>query len=103
AAVPSAAAQAAAAATIASVAVNEINVPETENHRLMIESSRYLKNQIILKEQAQHANAGKLQAEQDEVKVWLLRYMGEIMRRDFAEYIARPYQPATLVRLLNTA
>jgi hypothetical protein len=94
---------AAAAALIGTAVVTALPIPETENHRLMIESSRFLKNQIILGEVLDHPNRGKLEEDQDELKRWLLAYMGEIMRHDFAEYNARAYQRYSLVALLNLA
>jgi hypothetical protein len=103
AAFPGQALAAAISVGIATVVVSTVNIPETENHRLMIESSRFLKNQIILKEEANHPNAGSLADDQRKLKEWLLAYMGEIMRQDFAEYNARPYQRYSLVSLLNLA
>jgi hypothetical protein len=88
-------------AGVASLAISETKAGETENHRLMIESSRYLKNQIILHEESDHPNIGKLQKDQMDLKAWLLSYMGEIMRHDFAEYNARPYQRYSLFALFN--
>jgi hypothetical protein len=84
-------------------AVVDPKIPETENHRLMIESSRYLKNQIIIDEQPNHPNIGSLKDEQNEVKEWLMAYMSAIMRKDFSEYNARPYQRYSQIALLNLA
>jgi hypothetical protein len=53
AAIPGAATVAAIAA-IGAIGINELNIPETENHRLMIESSRFLKNEIILAAAPKH-------------------------------------------------
>ncbi len=67
----------------------------------MIETSRYLKNQIILKEVPK--NSESLASEQAELKRWLLNFMGGVMRHDFAEYNSRPYQRYSLVAILNLA
>jgi len=103
AAIPGVVASPTLAAAVATVGLGEIRIGETENHRLMIESSRFLKNQIILEDAAGHPNIDELQDDQNELKVWLLDYMGEIMRHDFAEYNARPYQRYSLVAMLNLA
>jgi len=106
--------QGAAAATVASVTlavgtitaasgVVNFTIPETENHRLMIETSRYLKNQIIIDELPNHSHIGALKDDQEGVKKWLMSYMSAIMRRDFSEYNARPYQRYSQVALLNLA
>jgi hypothetical protein len=77
-------------------------VPETENHRLMIESSRFLTNQIMLAEMASaHPNRHKVEQLQDEVRTWLLKRMSEIAKNEFAEYNARPYQRYSLAALRN--
>lgn len=101
AALPSAAIAAAIATDTVIISVSQFKIPETENHRLMIESSRFLKNELIIEEQKDHPNVGSLRNDNDGVKRWLLNYMGEIMRRDFAEYNARPYQRLSLLSLLN--
>jgi hypothetical protein len=103
AAVPALVGSPALVAAVATVGIGEIRIGETENHRLMIESSRFLKNEIILEEEADHPNIGDLKKDQAELKKWLLDYMGLIMRHDFAEYNARPYQRYSLVALLNLA
>ncbi|TPQ39699.1 hypothetical protein C2U70_06575, partial [Bradyrhizobium guangdongense] len=101
AAIPPLAAALAIAPAVATVAAGTAKIPETENHRLMIETSRYLKNQIILKEVPKNSEA--LAAEQAELKRWLLDFMGGVMRHDFAEYNSRPYQRYSLVAILNLA
>ncbi|HLI99228.1 MAG TPA: hypothetical protein VKT76_05900 [Bradyrhizobium sp.] len=88
--------------TVATAAV-DFTIPETENHRLMIETSRYLKNQIIIDELAGHPHITALRDEQKGVKDWLMHYMSGIMRHDFSEYNARPYQRYSQVALLNLA
>ena len=88
---------------MASTEIADLKIPETENHRLMIESSRFLKNQIILDDEPRHPNIRKLQADQDALKRWLLGAMGEIMRHDFAEFNSRPYQRLSHFALFNLA
>lgn len=73
------------------------SIPETENHRFMIESSRYLKNQEILKEVPDADFAKK----QSDVKDFLMARFKRVLSSDFDEYNGRPYQRYTLRSLLN--
>jgi hypothetical protein len=86
---------------VTGLTVVDLRIPETENHRLMIESSRYLKNQVLLEEMKHHPNIGELQEEQNDVRDWLLDYLGLIMREDFSEYNARPYQRYSIKAIMN--
>jgi hypothetical protein len=82
-----------AAAGIAAVAITLGSIPETENHRLMIESDRYLNNQLILAElEPGNAHRGALEADQNEVREWLLKRLQRVVKEEFIEYNARPYQ-----------
>jgi hypothetical protein len=72
-------------------------VPETENHLLMINSSRYLVNQLLFDRggEARFNNATNGLAR------WLVGYMSTIARHDFLEFNARPYQRLALHAILN--
>lgn len=73
-----------------------IDSPETENHLLMIESSRYLVNQLLHKQPGDvYDNATNGLTE------WLLAYMQRISKHDFLEFSARPYARLALHALLN--
>jgi hypothetical protein len=76
-----------------------IRIPESENHRLNIESSRYLNNQMILAE----TQSSDLTSDQAGVKEFLMNKCKEILRRDFIEYNALPYQRYSLEALMNLA
>jgi hypothetical protein len=78
-------------------------VPETENHLLMIESSRFLTNQaMIISLQIQgHRNLDVVQDQQGEVREWLLKRLQRIAKNDFEEYNARPYQRYSINALVN--
>lgn len=95
----------AAAVVMASPIMDEVpffRIPESENHLLMIESSRYLTNQFMLEHYLQqHPNKAKAVAEQKEVEDWLLEKMRRIVQYDFEEYNARPYQRYSLNSILN--
>lgn len=94
----------AAGAALATIAVVLARIPETENHLLMIESSRYLKNQILIEyydANQQHANRRGYEPHQRALKAWLLQKMQGVMADDFEEYNAIPYQRYSLTALLN--
>ena len=68
-------------------------IPETENHRLMIESDRYLNNQIILAEiDPSNSHRHNFVSDQQEVREWLLKRLQRIAKEEFVEYNARAYQ-----------
>jgi hypothetical protein len=73
------------------------DVPESENHVLMIESSRYLINQL--------RNQIKYTEEDDNNKngltAWLLAYLQRSALHDFLEFNARPYSRYTLSVMFN--
>lgn len=74
-----------------------IIVPETENHLLMIDSSRYLVNQWWFErtgERRYDNNANGLGR-------WLLKFLSELVRHDFMEFNSRPYQRLALHAILN--
>lgn len=71
--------------------------PETENHLLMIESSRYLVNQLHRRDSTDPAFDNRLNGLSD----WLLGYLQTIARHDFLEFNSRPYARMSLHALLN--
>ncbi|MER5615470.1 hypothetical protein, partial [Streptomyces sp. NPDC002215] len=72
-----------------------ISVPETENHLLMIETSRYLMNQLC------EPIDEPVSAHQKNLTDWLLRYLQNIAQHDFLEFGSRPYGRMSLHSLLN--
>jgi hypothetical protein len=79
-------------------------IPETENHRLMIETTRFLHNQLLLRELARDhpdADVSNLKDDQDDVKAWLMKRLRKIYREDFDEYNSRPYQRYSIMAILN--
>lgn len=79
-----------------------VTIPETENHRLMIETSRYLKNQIVIEVLGpSYDNVDLYQEDQKEIKAWLMERMQSYLATDFEEYNARPYQRYSINALLN--
>jgi hypothetical protein len=81
----------------------DVRVPETENHRLMIESSKFLVNADIIDrlQQRGYDHVDDVRADQAKVKDWLLRRLQDIAANDFREYNARPYTRYSLNALLN--
>jgi hypothetical protein len=81
----------------------DITVGETENHRLMIETSKYLTNAAIIRElkRINHDNVSDIEEYQTEVRSWLLHTLQQIAIHDFQEYNARPYTRYSLNGILN--
>jgi hypothetical protein len=80
-----------------------IDTPETENHLLMIESSRYLFNQLRLHRQLRLGRDGdpKFDNRRNGLSTWLVGYMQRIAKHDFLEFNSSPYQRLALHALLN--
>src|SRR5262249_2288830 len=79
-------------------------VPETENHLLMINTSRYLTNQAMIEaldDEGGYPNEDEIQSQQDDTRDWLLERLQRIARNDFDEYNARPYQRYSINAVLN--
>ena len=79
--------------------VTIINIPETENHILMIETSRYLTNQLL----CEHRLAPPTVCDngQNGMTAWMLAHLRRFLAEDFIEYHARPYQDYSITALLN--
>jgi hypothetical protein len=81
----------------------EVRVPESENHRLMIETSKFLTNaDIIARLEAENYElVGDVRDDQAGVRDWLMQRLQDIARNDFQEYNARPYSRYSLNAILN--
>jgi len=83
----------------------DLRIPETENHRLMIESSKYLINNAMIRElDAAGYDKSALDAKRDEqkqVREWLLTELQRIAINDFDEYNSRTYTDYSLESILN--
>jgi hypothetical protein len=71
--------------------------PETENHLLMIESTRYLLNQ----RRFDQTQDGPLNNNTNGLTRWLLGYLQTMVQHDFLEFNARPYQRFALHPIFN--
>lgn len=79
-------------------------IEETENHLLMMNSSKYLKNKLMLVElnnSGHKAGFQELKEENEEVRQWLLERIEDIVEDDFVEYNSRPYGHWSMTGLLN--
>jgi hypothetical protein len=73
------------------------DAPETENHILMIESTRYLVNQML------HDRIGEQPFDNsiNGLTSWLLGHLQQFVKHDFLEFNSRIYQRMALHALLN--
>jgi hypothetical protein len=80
-----------------------VDYPETENHLLMINSTKYLLNQILFYDFDETRGDPKYNNNDSEngMTKWLLGYMQTIAKHDFLEFNSRPYQRLSLHALLN--
>jgi len=92
----------------------KVTIPETENHLLMIESARYLTNQLLYREGDGTGQTHQLQYDnnRNDVRIsggghlgpmvdWILLTLQGFLKNDFVEYNSRNYQDYTMVALLN--
>jgi hypothetical protein len=90
-----------AVAGVAAVAVGFLRIPESENHILMINTSRYLMNKVIIETLADDDDKEDFEDDNEDVKEWLLDNLQTIVKEDFREYNARPYQRYSITAILN--
>jgi hypothetical protein len=101
------AAEAAVAGTILAIAVGIlifVRIPESENHILMIETSRYLKNQDIIADlKAKGDDASDYEDDQEDLKDLFMDKFKTLLSDDFEEYNARAYSGFSINAILNLA
>ena len=79
-------------------------IPESENHLLLINSSRYLTNQAMvntLRANGHASDTGDIDRQQRATRDWLLKRLQQIAMNDFNEYNARSYQRYSLLAITN--
>lgn len=97
----------AVAAVVAIVGVGLLlfgSIEETENHLLMQNSSRYLKNKLMMTELSQQGDRKQFDEIADlngDLRNWLLERIQKIAEEDFVEYNAKPYARLSHFSLLN--
>jgi hypothetical protein len=74
-----------------------VEYPETENHLLMIETTRYLVNQLLFDQTGDRA----FNNSDNGLAGWLLLYLQRFSKHDFLEFNSRPYQRLALHPILN--
>ncbi|MCI0391458.1 MAG: hypothetical protein MOB07_22175 [Acidobacteria bacterium] len=74
-----------------------VTIPETENHTWMIESSRYLTNQLY----AHRTADPKFNNDKNGMDGYILQLLDEPLKRDFVEYNSRPYARLTWAAIQN--
>lgn len=79
-----------------------VKITDSENHILMSEIARYLKNQLVFEDskRAGQDNPGFDNA-RNGFDDWMLQHLSQFLRNDFNEVNSRPYQGYTLVALAN--
>ena len=84
-----------------------VDIPETENHLLGIETARYLINQLLFQRTQNPAYDNLRNGNSDtgapNTTDWILHALQGFLRDDFQEYNGRPYQDYTMSALLNLA
>src|SRR5262249_33753826 len=75
----------------------DVVIPETENHLNMIESARYLTNDLLYRRtrDPQYDNMS------NGLRKWWLQRLHHVLQTDFIEYNARPYQSYTMRAIQN--
>jgi len=83
----------------------DVRIPESENHRLNIETSKFLINaDMIVRLEAENYDSdlvGDMRDEQAGVRDWLMQRLQDIALNDFQEYNSRPYSRYSLNAILN--
>jgi hypothetical protein len=80
------------------------SIQETENHLLMQNSDRYLKNKLMMAELSRegHREAfDDLVELNEELRIWILERLSRIADEDFIEYNSKPYNRLSHVAILN--
>lgn len=91
------------AVVAAAIALLADSLPETENHLLMINTSKYLKNQMIIEDVPGSKGANRYRKDQGALKDWLLSKMQSVLKADFVEYNSRPYNRYSTMAIQNIA
>ncbi|HNE39380.1 hypothetical protein [Accumulibacter sp.] len=96
----------AVAAEIPQIALGALfgGVEETENHLFMQNSSKYLKNQMLIEDSAAIGDSDAVadyQAYNREIHAWLMQRLQRVTDEDFAEFNAKPYGRLSFTALLN--
>ena len=81
-------------------------VPETENHLFLIETARYLTNQLLYQRTHDRQFDNRRNGDGSDppaTVVWILNALQGVLKNDFVEYNARSYQDEIMKAALNLA
>jgi hypothetical protein len=82
-----------------SLLIDYVGIPETENHRHMIQSTRYLVNELLFAK----TNDPQYDNTKNGMKDFWLQRFASILRHDFQEYNSKPYSRYSLDAIENLA
>jgi hypothetical protein len=77
---------------------------ETENHLFMQNSSKYLKNKMLIEDSAAIGDTDAVEKYEDynkKIHEWFMERLQRVARDDFAEFNAKPYGHFSFTALLN--
>jgi hypothetical protein len=86
------------------IAIAGGSIEESENHLLMQNSERYIKNKLMMAELSAQGNRQAFDTManlNEELRIWLLEHMKTIAAEDFVEYNAKPYNRLSHASILN--
>lgn len=75
--------------------------PDTENHVLMTETSRYLTNQLLLQEELSDSEKAEFDNSQNGFNEWMLNHFKQFFVNYFEEYNSKPYQGYAVMPIDN--
>jgi hypothetical protein len=90
-----------AATAVPAYVLGFAQIPETENHLLMMNTSRYLINKELIAGLSDEDDRTPFENDQKAVKEWLIDRLRKIAKEDFLEYNSKPYQAYSIPALLN--
>jgi hypothetical protein len=81
-------------------------IPETENHLFLIETARYLTNQLLYQRTHDRQFDNRRNGDGNDPQataVWILNALQGVLKSDFVEYNGRSYQDQIMKAVLNLA
>jgi hypothetical protein len=82
--------------------IAQTNIPETENHLLMINSTKYLNNQFVIRDLGAGSDVAKpYEEDQEDLKEFFLEKAKDFLSEEFIEYNSRPYARLSLAAFFN--
>ena len=91
----------AAVGAMAALPITFLRIEETENHLLMINSSKFLQNQLIIEALSDESDRSRFRDYNQAIRIWLLDRFQRLVKEDFVEYNSQPYQRLSIGAILN--